>query len=230
MGPVGRAGPQVRRGPGVTVVGVIAHQKKSLGGGLVELRRLLADRGFTEPIWYEVPKSRKAPRMARQAVDEGADLLLLWGGDGTVQRCTNALRGSDVTVAVIPAGTANLLANNLGIPTDLPAALDIALHGARRRLDVGVLNGERFAVMAGAGADAIIMRDADGGKDHFGRLAYVWAGAGRPGHRPSGCPSKSTAPPGSRALPVVCCWAIWGPFSAGSPPFREPGPTTGSSR
>jgi diacylglycerol kinase (ATP) len=162
----------------MTSVAVIAHQKKSFGGGLSELRRLLADRGFAEPIWYEVPKSRKAPAMARQAVDDGADLLLLWGGDGTVQRCVDALAGSNVTVAIMPAGTANLLANNLGVTPDLAAALDTALHGARRRLDVGVLNGERFAVMAGAGLDAIMMSDADSGlKDRFGRLAYVWTGA-----------------------------------------------------
>ena len=161
----------------MTSVGVIAHRKKSFGGGLAQLRRLLADRGFADPVWYEVPKSRKAPKMARRAVDEGVDLLLLWGGDGTVQRCIDALSGSDVTVAVMPAGTANLLANNLGIPIDLPAALDVALHGARRRLDVGVLNGERFAVMAGAGVDAMMMRDASGLKDRFGKLAYVWTGA-----------------------------------------------------
>jgi YegS/Rv2252/BmrU family lipid kinase len=162
----------------MTSVGVVAHQKKTLGGGLTELRRLLGDRGFTDPIWYEVPKSREAPGMARKAVEDGADLLLLWGGDGTVQRCIDALAGSGVTLAVMPAGTANLLATNLGVPIDLPAALDIALHGARRRLDVGVLNGERFAVMAGAGFDAIMMKEADGGlKDRFGRLAYVWTGA-----------------------------------------------------
>ncbi len=162
----------------MTSVGVIAHQKKSFGGGLTELRRLLADRGFAEPIWYEVPKSRMAPAVARKAVEDGADLLLLWGGDGTVQRCIDALAGSNVTVAILPAGTANLLATNLGVTTDLPGALDVALHGARRRLDVGVLNGERFAVMAGAGLDALMMSDADGSlKDHFGRFAYVWTGA-----------------------------------------------------
>jgi len=160
----------------MTSVGVVAHRKKSLGGGLAQLRHLLADRGFTDPIWFEVPKSRKAPEMARRAVDDGADLLLLWGGDGTVQRCIDALSGTDVTIAIMPAGTANLLANNLGIPVDLAAALDVALHGARRRLDVGVLNGERFAVMAGAGLDAMMMRDATGLKDRFGRMAYVWTG------------------------------------------------------
>ena len=162
----------------MTSIAVIAHQKKTLGGGLPELRQLLDDQGLTDPLWYEVPKSRKAPKAARRAVEEGADLVLLWGGDGTVQRCIDVLAGSPVTVAVLPAGTANLLANNLGIPIDLPAAVDIALHGARRRLDVGVLNGERFAVMAGAGFDAIMMKEADSGlKDRFGQLAYVWTGA-----------------------------------------------------
>jgi diacylglycerol kinase (ATP) len=162
----------------MTSVAVVAHQKKSLGGGLPELRRLLADRGVDDPLWYEVPKSRKAPRQARRAVEQGADLILLWGGDGTVQRGLDALAGSDVAVAVIPAGTANLLAGNLGIPTDLTQAVDIALDGARRSIDLGVINGERFAVMAGAGFDAIMMKEADRGlKDRLGQLAYVWTGA-----------------------------------------------------
>jgi diacylglycerol kinase (ATP) len=162
----------------MTSLGVVAHRKKTLGGGLGELRQLLADRGFTDPIWYEVSKSRQAPAAARQAVDDGADLLLLWGGDGTVQRCIDALSGSPVTIAVIPAGTANLLARNLGVPINLPDAVEIALDGARRQLDVGVLNGERFSVMAGTGFDATLMQNTSRDrKDRFGRLAYVWSGA-----------------------------------------------------
>ncbi len=161
----------------MTSVAVIAHRKKSLGSGLPELRRLLADRGIDDPIWYEVRKSREAPDAAEQAVKDGAELLLLWGGDGTVQRSIDALAGSAVTVGVIPAGTANLLAGNLGIPTDLAAAVDIALEGRRRALDLGVINRERFAVMAGAGFDAIMMKATRGQmKDRFGQMAYVWTG------------------------------------------------------
>src|SRR6266540_4741480 len=158
-------------------VAVVAHQKKTLGGGLRDLRRLLAGEGFDEPIWYEVPKSRKAPKKARKAVKEGAELVFVWGGDGMVQRCVDALAGSAVTVAIVPAGTANLLAANLGIPRDLPEAVRIGLHGARRRLDLGRLNGEHFVVMAGAGFDGGMIRDADGSlKARLGRLAYVWTG------------------------------------------------------
>jgi YegS/Rv2252/BmrU family lipid kinase len=161
----------------VTSVAVVAHKYKTLGGGLGELRQVLANRGFPDPLWYEVSKSREAPKRARQALADGADLLFIWGGDGTIQRCVDAVAGEAVDLAILPAGTANLLANNLGVPINLSEAVDVGLHGERRRLDVGVLNGERFAVIAGVGFDAIMMRDADGElKGHFGRLAYVWTG------------------------------------------------------
>ena len=138
---------------------------------------MIADEGFDEPIWHEVSKSRKARKRARRTVKDGADLVLVWGGDGMVQRCVDALAGSDAAVAVIPAGTANQLANNLGIPTDLSEAVRIAFHGSRRRLDLGKLNDEHFAVMAGAGFDAEMVSDADNGlKDRAGRLAYVLTG------------------------------------------------------
>lgn len=158
-------------------VAVIAHRKKSIGGGLDELRKLVAEEGFDDPIWHEVSKSRKARKRARRTLKDGVDLVLVWGGDGTVQRCVDALAGSDTTVAVIPAGTANQLAGNLDIPTDLQEAVRIAFHGSRRRLDVGKLNGEHFAVMAGAGFDAQMINDADSElKDRAGRLAYVLTG------------------------------------------------------
>jgi diacylglycerol kinase family enzyme len=110
----------------MTCVAVIAQRKKSLGGELPELRRVLAERGIDHPIWYEVRKSRESPDVAKLAVAAGADLCLLWGGDGTVQRSIHALAGSTITVGIIPAGTANLLAGNLGIPRHLAAAVDIA--------------------------------------------------------------------------------------------------------
>jgi diacylglycerol kinase family enzyme len=129
-------------------------------------------------MWHEVRKSKFAPDRVRKVIDDGADLVFVWGGDGMVQRTIDAAAGSGVTIAIVPAGTANLLAGNLGIPDDIAAAVDIGLRGARRKLDVATMNGERFAVMAGSGFDARMIRDADGGlKDKAGRLAYVWTGA-----------------------------------------------------
>ncbi|WP_406313037.1 diacylglycerol kinase family lipid kinase [Streptosporangium sp. NBC_01639] len=164
-----------KNGPGT--VAVIAHQKKSFGGGLDELRSLLADEQPGKLLWYEVPKSKKAPKQVRKAIKEGADLVLIWGGDGMVQRCVDVLAGSGVTVGILPAGTANLFAQNLGIPEDLPEAVKIAFHGESRKLDLGKVNGEHFAVMAGLGFDAEMIKDADRGlKDRLGRAAYVWTG------------------------------------------------------
>jgi diacylglycerol kinase (ATP) len=158
-------------------VAVIAHRKKSLGGGLDELRKLVAEHAVGDLLWYEVSKSRKAGKRAKAALQEGADLVFVWGGDGMMQRCADALAGSDAVVAIVPAGTANLLATNLRIPQDLPEAVWIGFHGQRRKLDLGVVNGEHFAVMAGVGFDAAMIRDVGGGqKRRLGRLAYFRSG------------------------------------------------------
>ena len=159
-------------------VAVVAHSGKSTGGGLVELRRVLEEAGVDDPLWCEVPKCRKAPKQVKRALVEGAELIFAWGGDGTVQRCLDVLAGTGVPLAIVPAGTANLLATNLDIPKDIEAAVEAGLRGAHRSIDVGRFNGERFAVMAGAGLDAAMIQDADAGlKDRFGRIAYVWTGA-----------------------------------------------------
>lgn len=162
----------------MTSVAVIAHSDKVLGGGLGRLRDVLTEQGVSDPIWIEVPKSSKMPAGVHEAIKQGADLIFVWGGDGSVQRCIDATVGSHVTLAILPAGTANLLANNLGIPIDLEQAVEVGLHGSNRTIDVGKINGEHFAVMAGIGLDALMIRDADAGmKDRFGRAAYVWTGA-----------------------------------------------------
>ena len=161
----------------MTKVAVIAHRKKTIGGGLDELRKLITDETADDLLWYEVPKSRKAPKQARKALKEGAELVFVWGGDGMVQRCVDALAGSAAAVAIVPAGTANLLASNLGIPQDVADSVRIGFHGQRKRLDLGKVNGEHFAVMAGVGFDAEMIRDADRSlKDRAGRLAYFWTG------------------------------------------------------
>jgi diacylglycerol kinase (ATP) len=161
----------------VTAVGVIAHSAKQLGDGLGALRTTLANHGIDDPLWREVPKSKFVPRQVAELTEAGVDLLFVWGGDGTVQRCIDALRKAPVTLAILPAGTANLFASNLGIPKDLDEAVRIGLNGHRRVLDVGTVNGERFGVMAGTGLDALMIRDADAGlKDRLGRFAYVVTG------------------------------------------------------
>ena len=162
----------------MTRVGVVAHAGKTIEGGLPQLRRTLAEHGVTDPLWAEVDKSRKAPKQVKRLLSQGVDLFFVWGGDGMAQRCVDVLAGTEAGLAVIPAGTANLLATNLGLPRNIEGAVTTGLRGVRRRIDAVSMNGERFAVMAGTGFDADMIRGASGGlKDHAGRAAYLWTGA-----------------------------------------------------
>jgi diacylglycerol kinase (ATP) len=162
----------------VSDLAVVAHAGKSIEGGLPQLRRTLAEHGVEDPLWVEVDKSRKAPKQVRRLLKEGVRQFLVWGGDGMAQRCIDTLAGSGATMAIVPAGTANLLAGNLGLPSDIEGAVQTGLHGPVRQIDVINLNGERFAVMAGAGFDAEMIHNADGSmKQRLGRAAYLWTGA-----------------------------------------------------
>jgi diacylglycerol kinase (ATP) len=159
-------------------IAVVANSTKKLGGGLPELRRVLEREGFSDPIWHEVAKSRDAPARVQQAVEAGAELVFVWGGDGMVQRCVGALANTEAAMAVLPAGTANLFAANLEIPTKLHEAVAIGLRGRRKKFDLGRMNGEAFAVFAGAGFEALMVKDASRKvKKRIGRVAYVWSGA-----------------------------------------------------
>lgn len=161
----------------MTRFAVVAHAGGSLGGGLTELREVLRAEGVVDPLWYEVDDVRVVTDRAREACDRGAEVVLVWGGDGTVRRCIAALLGTPASLAILPAGTGNELAFNLGIPMDLRGAVQVGVHGEARRLDAGRLNGDYFGLMAGAGFDALVMRDADAGlKGRFGRAAYLWSG------------------------------------------------------
>jgi YegS/Rv2252/BmrU family lipid kinase len=140
------------------------------------LEATLAPHGL-EVRWYETTRDDPGQGVTRRAVEEGTDLVMVAGGDGTVMACVTGLAGTEVPLAVLPGGTGNLLANNFDIPDDLDGALDVALHGERRRLDVGAVGDDRFVIMCGIGIDAAMLRDADPKlKARLGAVAYVLSG------------------------------------------------------
>ncbi|MER7003986.1 diacylglycerol kinase family protein [Dactylosporangium sp. NPDC000555] len=143
-----------------------------------ELRDALAAAGWPEPLWLETTLEDPGSGMAEEAAAAGAEVVLVCGGDGTVRAVADVLAGSDVAVALIPSGTGNLLANDLGIPYDVAEAVAVAVGGGRRRIDVGVVEGAgAFTVMAGMGFDAAMVGETpDEAKRRFGWAAYAASG------------------------------------------------------
>jgi YegS/Rv2252/BmrU family lipid kinase len=139
-----------------------------------------------EVLWRQTTATDPGAGAAAEAVEAGIDLLLACGGDGTLTGCAAAVTGTDVPLGVLPCGTGNLLAANFGIPRDVGAAIEVALHGDRRRIDVGTIGAERFVVMSGLGFDAEMLRDADPNlKARFGALAYVLSALSHLRRRPT---------------------------------------------
>jgi len=140
--------------------------------------------GWRKSLWLETSKEDPGAGQARQAVADGADVVLAAGGDGTVRAVAEGLRGSDVALALLPAGTGNLLARNLDmILTHMADSVDLAFGGRDRRIDMGVVELDRadgsteehsFLVMAGFGLDAKMIANARPElKARLGWIAYV---------------------------------------------------------
>jgi diacylglycerol kinase (ATP) len=97
-----------------------------------------------------------ARALAEAAVRDGASIVIVWGGDGTVNEAGAALVGTPVPLGIVPSGSGNGLAAALGTPRDPRAAIAAALDGVSRPIDVGLLDGRPFFNIAGIGIDARI--------------------------------------------------------------------------
>lgn len=124
-------------------------------------------------------KSGDAEYAAKQAVEQGADTVAVYGGDGTVMEVSQALQGGEVPMAILPGGTANLMSLELGIPRELTQATQIMVDPGSviRQIDMGQVGEKHFMLRVGIGFDAQKVNLADRElKDRWGILAYSIAG------------------------------------------------------
>jgi len=149
--------------------------------------RILKEAGIATELAPTTARD-SATKIARQAVEQKRGMVIVCGGDGTINEVVNGLVGSQVPMALLPAGTANILAKELGIPWDIPRAARLIASATVRRIALGLatpLNGNHsdqiprggryFLCVAGAGPDGAIVNGVhEGLKKHTGVIAY-WA-------------------------------------------------------
>ncbi|HSM35587.1 MAG TPA: diacylglycerol kinase family protein [Longimicrobiales bacterium] len=117
-----------------------------------------------------------ATELARAAITDGYTAVAAAGGDGTLAEVATGLVGSDVPLAIVPRGTANQVARNLGIPTDVEGAAEVIARGRAVPVDLGRADDRVFALAVGAGLDAVVMSATSREmKERWGFAAYIYA-------------------------------------------------------
>lgn len=169
---------------------VIFNPVKVADGFVDRAGTILTEAGWPDPLWLETSEDDPGQGRAAEALRAGVERVVVAGGDGTVRAVAEALAGSGVAMGIVPAGTANLLGYNLGLPRTEEPALRVAATGRPADVDLVkiLVDGERtqhFAVMAGAGLDAMIMDEVRADlKAAIGTAAYVVAAGKAMGRLP----------------------------------------------
>src|SRR5215467_9489393 len=157
------------------------HQPQSFDETLAFLR----NHGWKVELWYTQAKG-DGEQLARQAVAQKADLVIAAGGDGTINEIIQGLAGSETSLGVLPNGTVNVWARELGIPLDGAGARAVLVNGRMRRIDLGCVNGRYFLLMVGIGLDGEVIQAVERKpRKRLGVLGYalaaLWLGPGYSG-------------------------------------------------
>jgi diacylglycerol kinase (ATP) len=146
-------------------------------GALERARKVLARHGIASEL-APTDGPGSGPELARRAVRERRQMVIVCGGDGTLNEVVNGLAGSAIPLALLPAGTANVFAKELGLPWNIERAASLIAGSRLRRVALGHVTaagegGRYFLSLAGAGPDGAIVRAVDQKlKDHTGTIAY----------------------------------------------------------
>lgn len=157
-------------------IALVLHGSRAGRDDVRHLVNWVRDKGhFVEPlVTFE---AGEAMAFASDAARRGVDVVAAAGGDGTINEVVNGLDGYDVPLGIIPLGTANDFAKQVGIPADADHAMDVILQRKPRRFDTATLNGRRFLNVStgGIGAEATAETPASA-KESLGSVAYAITG------------------------------------------------------
>ncbi|MDB5717963.1 MAG: putative diacylglycerol kinase [Sphingomonas bacterium] len=142
-----------------------------------EACRKLRAAGITLTATYALRDPKKLEPTVRQAVSDGAKMLIVGGGDGSLSCAVDHLVREKCVFALLPLGTANSFARSLGIPLDLDGAIDVIANGERRRIDLGMIDNDYYANCAAIGISPLIAETVPHRlKAVLGRAGYLgWA-------------------------------------------------------
>ncbi len=161
----------------ITSAALIVNAKSRSGRKLFKKARAALAR-LPYPVQsYAVRNPALLEDAVQKALDQGCDLVILGGGDGTISGLVDLLVGKEVALGILPLGTANSFTRTLGIPLDLDGAVDVIAQGNFRRIDLGMVGDDYFANVAAIGLSPMIAATVPHGlKAWGGRLGYlIWA-------------------------------------------------------
>lgn len=129
--------------------------------------------------FYATTHTGEAEQMARRGVEEGFEKIVAAGGDGTINEVVNGLAGTNTTLGLLPIGTMNVFANELGLPVhDLELCWNIIQNDRTRSVDLPKANEKFFVQLAGVGLDAQVVKETSAQlKKNFGPLSYLISAA-----------------------------------------------------
>lgn len=132
---------------------------------------------LAEYKFFETNPEEDGAVQAKKAIDENFDVIIACGGDGTITEVASALINTDIKLGIIPAGTGNMLAGNLGIPLNIRDSISVIKEGKIRKMDIGKVNNRYFTFMIGCGLNSSIIEHTSREKKRkFGYLAYFIEG------------------------------------------------------
>lgn len=182
---VARYAPPMTQAPRNAVLIVNAQSRRG-ADAFEEARKRLVEGGITLDAVHALHDPALLPTTVEQAVSDGAAMVIVGGGDGSLSSSVDFLVGTDTVFALLPLGTANSFARSVGIPVDLPGAIDVIVNGTVRLVDLGMIDDDYYANCAAIGLAPLIAETVPHWlKRWFGRLGYLtWAAVSLARFRP----------------------------------------------